>query len=150
MVQVRRSQGFFHSLQATHDLERPDQVKCVSPGYSTKATVCCSPDHVQLWLQHLEAEHHAALDVFGDVAVGHPVPGAADIEQDVDDLTGPNQNGVLPDEVGFRDTASVEYEEATRAVNMERGAASGGRIRLSCRAESSPGPTPGTARRCRD
>jgi hypothetical protein len=27
MVPVRRSQGFFHCLQATHDLEWPDQVK---------------------------------------------------------------------------------------------------------------------------
>jgi hypothetical protein len=33
------------------------------------------------------AEHHAALDVFGDVAVSHPGRGAVDIEQDVDDLT---------------------------------------------------------------
>jgi hypothetical protein len=57
--------------------------------------------------------------VFGDVAVGHPASGAADIEQDVDDLTGPNHNGVLPNEVGFRHPAPVEYEEATRAVNME-------------------------------
>jgi trehalose/maltose hydrolase-like predicted phosphorylase len=79
-----------------------------------------SPDHLRLWLEHLEAEHHAALDVFGDVAVSHPAPGAADIEQDVDNLTGPNQNGVLPDEVGFGHTAPVEHQETTRAVNMER------------------------------
>ena len=39
LVPVRRSQGLFHSLQATHDLEWSDQVKGVSPGYSIKATV---------------------------------------------------------------------------------------------------------------
>src|SRR5207247_448498 len=39
-------------------------------------------------LRHLEAEHHAALVVLGDVAVRHPQSGVGDVEQDVDGLAG--------------------------------------------------------------
>ena len=51
---------------------------------------------------HVEAEHHAALVVLGDVAVGHPAPGVGDVEQDVDGLAGADEHGVLPDQVRLR------------------------------------------------
>src|SRR5918999_4210709 len=41
---------------------------------------------------HVEAEHHAALQVLGDVAGGHPQPGVADVEQEVDHLAGADQH----------------------------------------------------------
>ena len=43
----------------------------------------------------VEAEHHPALDVLGDVAVRHPPSRVGRIEKDVHDVTGPYQNGVL-------------------------------------------------------
>ena len=49
---------------------------------------------------HVEAEHHPALVVLGDVAVRHPEPGFVTSE-DVDGLARPDEHGVLPDEVGF-------------------------------------------------
>src|SRR3954451_8113974 len=45
-------------------------------------------------LLHVEAEHHAALVVLGDVAVGHPEPGVGHVEQDVDRLAGLDEHGV--------------------------------------------------------
>ena len=49
----------------------------------------------------VEAEHHAALHVLGDVAVGHPQARVGDVEQDVYGLTRAHQHGVLPDQVGL-------------------------------------------------
>src|SRR3982751_88197 len=51
--------------------------------------------------RHVEAEHHAALVVLGDVAVRHPAPRVRDLEQDVDRLARPPKHGVLPDQVVF-------------------------------------------------
>src|SRR3982751_3825856 len=72
-----------------------------------------------LW-DDVEAEHHPALVVLGDVAVRHPPPGVRDVEQDVDGLTGPHQHGVLPDEIAFEDTVPGEDQEAHRPVHVER------------------------------
>jgi hypothetical protein len=52
----------------------------VNPGYSTKATVCCSPHHLRLSLEHIEAEHHAALNVLGRCGSEPSSVGAVDIE----------------------------------------------------------------------
>jgi len=57
--------------------------------------------------------------VFGDLAVSQAAAGAADVEPGVDDLTGRNQNGVLPNEVGFGQVSPVACEEPTRAVDVE-------------------------------
>src|SRR4051794_34556209 len=46
----------------------------------------------------VEAEHHPALMVFGDVAVGHPPARVRHVEQDVDRLAGAHEHRVLPDE----------------------------------------------------
>ena len=67
----------------------------------------------------VEAEHHPALVVFGDVAVRHPQAGVGDVEQDVDGLAGANEHGVLPGQVGFGDPVSGEDEEAAGAVDVE-------------------------------
>ena len=44
----------------------------------------------------VEAEHHAALVVLGDVAMRHPPSRIRDFEQDVDRLAGRDQHGVFP------------------------------------------------------
>src|SRR5664279_1672708 len=49
----------------------------------------------------VEVEHHAALVVFGDVAVRHPDPGIGDVQQDVDGFSAAHEHGVLPDQVPF-------------------------------------------------
>src|SRR4051812_49180074 len=67
----------------------------------------------------VEAEHHAALMVLGDVAVRHPAAGVGDVEQDVDDLAGAHEHRVGPDEVGVLDAVAAEDEEAARAVDVE-------------------------------
>src|SRR5215211_4281536 len=50
---------------------------------------------------HVEAEHHAAFVVLGDMAVRHPKAGVGDVEQDVDRLPGQHQHRVLPDQAGL-------------------------------------------------
>src|SRR4051794_8884160 len=67
-----------------------------------------------------EAEHHAALVVLGDVAVGHPQAGIADVEQDVDRLPGGHQHGVLPYQAWLDDSVAAEDQEAAGAVDVER------------------------------
>ena len=47
----------------------------------------------------VEAEHHPALVMLGDMAVRHPDARLGHVEQDVDGLAGPDEDGVLPDEV---------------------------------------------------
>ena len=69
---------------------------------------------------HVEAEHHAALVVFGDVAVRHPQPGVGDVQQDVDGLARAQQHGVLPHEIGFRPPVPGQDEEAAGSVDVER------------------------------
>ena len=72
--------------------------------------VCCGPARPSPG--HREAEHHAALHVLGDVAVGHPQAGVGDVEQDVDGLAGADQDGVLPHQVRFRRSVAGQDEEA--------------------------------------
>ena len=67
----------------------------------------------------VEAEHHAALVVLGDVAVRHPHAGVGDVEQDVDDLAGPHEHGVLPHQVGLELAVAGEDQEAPGAVDVE-------------------------------
>src|ERR671937_3117401 len=68
----------------------------------------------------VEAEHHPALVMLGDVAVSHPAPGIRDVEQDVDDLAGAHQHGVLPDEVRLDDVVAREDHEPARPMDVER------------------------------
>jgi hypothetical protein len=60
----------------------------------------------------VEAEHHPALGVFGDVAVRHPQPGIGDVQQDVHRFPRPQEHGVLPDEVLLGLLVPCEDEEA--------------------------------------
>src|SRR5262245_5116619 len=63
----------------------------------------------------VEAEHHAALVVLGDVAVRHPQTWICYVQQDVDRLPRPNEHRVLPDQVRLDDAIARQNEEATRA-----------------------------------
>src|SRR5919108_5268671 len=71
-------------------------------------------------LVDVEAEHHAALVVLGDMAVSHPAAGIGDVEQDLDRLLGSHQHRVLPHEVGLRDAVAAQYQEPACAMDMER------------------------------
>src|SRR5690242_14494452 len=62
----------------------------------------------------VEAEHHAAFVVLGDVAVRHPQAGVRDVEQDVDGLAGTDQHGVLPDEALLGLAVSGQDQEPPR------------------------------------
>jgi hypothetical protein len=64
----------------------------------------------------VEAEHHPALVVLGDVAVRHPTAGGRHVEQDVDGLAGSYE----PDEVLLRKVVAGEHDEAAGAVDVER------------------------------
>ena len=68
----------------------------------------------------VEAEHHPALVVLGDVAVGHPATRVCDVEQDVDNLAGADQDRVLPNEVRLDDVVAREDQESAGPVNVER------------------------------
>src|SRR5437763_15388138 len=93
----------------------PTRSSGITPGYTTKAIVfsflrcpniglllVSSLSSRNTALTHLEAEHHAALGVFGNVAVRHPEPAIRDVQQDVHGLACAHEHGVLPYEVGFR------------------------------------------------
>src|SRR2546423_8028759 len=67
----------------------------------------------------VEAEHHAALVVLGDVAVRHPDADVGDVQQDVDRLAGADEHGVLPDQAGLDRPIAREDQEAAGAVDME-------------------------------
>ena len=45
----------------------------------------------------IDVEHHTALRMLGDVAVGHPQPGIRDVQQYVNGLSGAQEHGVFPD-----------------------------------------------------
>src|SRR5262249_56703166 len=66
-----------------------------------------------------EAGHHAALVVFGDVAVGHPDARVGHFEQDLDRLAGRHQDGVVPDEVGLDGSAAGGDQEGAGRVDLE-------------------------------
>src|SRR5215207_2141098 len=68
---------------------------------------------------HGEAEHHAALHVLGNMAVGHPQPRVGDVEQDVHHLAGADQHGVLPDQVGLGHPVAGQDQEPPGAVQVE-------------------------------
>src|SRR5215211_1473178 len=74
-----------------------------------------------LRLRHdVEAEHHSALVVLGDVAVRHPETWVAHVQENVDSLPGADKHGVLPNEVRLDSAVSAQDEEAARAVDVER------------------------------
>src|SRR5688572_3876145 len=65
--------------------------------------------HPLLGLRHdVEAEHHPALVVLGDVTVGHPKTRVAHVQQDVHGLPGTDEHGVLPDEVRLDSAVSAK------------------------------------------
>src|ERR687885_854780 len=67
-----------------------------------------------------EAEHHPALGVLGNMAVGHPASGIGDFQQDVHRLPCAPEHGVLPHEVGLRLTVPSEDQEAACSMDVER------------------------------
>src|SRR5690242_17574660 len=69
---------------------------------------------------NVEAEHHPALVMFGDMAVRHPHSGVGDVEEDVDGFAGSKKDGVLPDQVRFDHTVACEHDEAASPVDVER------------------------------
>src|ERR687897_3025606 len=70
-------------------------------------------------LIHVEAEHHPALVVFGDVAVRHPGAGIRNVQEDVDRLPGSDEHRVLPDQIRLLDAVPSEDQKPPGAVNME-------------------------------
>ena len=69
----------------------------------------------------VEAEHHAALHVLGDVAMGHPHAGASGVEQDLGGLAGTDQHDVPRDQVGLGHHVAGQHQEPVGAVQVERG-----------------------------
>src|SRR4029450_9597787 len=63
--------------------------------------------------------HHAALHVLGDVAVGHPQARVGHVEQDVHDLAGADQHGVLPDQVVLDHAVAGQDQEPPGPVQVE-------------------------------
>src|SRR5512133_4249796 len=68
---------------------------------------------------HVEAEHHPALVVLGDVAVRHPRSGIGDVQEDVDGLSGADEHCVLPDQIALVDAVSRQDQETSRSVNVK-------------------------------
>src|SRR5262245_8960925 len=68
----------------------------------------------------VEAEHHPALVVLGDVTVRHPATGVRDVEQDVDGLPRAHEHCVLPDEVRLDDVVAREDHKPAGTVDVER------------------------------
>ena len=54
------------------------------------------------------------------MAVRHPDARLGHVEQDVDGLAGPDEDGVLPDEVLLGSPVAREHDEPARAVDVER------------------------------
>jgi hypothetical protein len=76
---------------------------------------------------HVEAEHHAALQLLGDMAVGHPQARVGHVEQDVHHLAGADQHRVLPDQVLLDHSIAGQDQEPAGAVEVERDGAWDGR-----------------------
>src|SRR5215210_1658829 len=70
--------------------------------------------------QNVEAEHHPALVMLGDMAMRHPDAGVRDVEKNVDSLAGPHQHRVLPDKVLLGGPVACEDDEAAGTVDVER------------------------------
>src|SRR5919199_4806103 len=110
----------------------PTRSSGITPGYTTKAIVfsflrrpntclllVSSLSSHNTALTYLEAEHHPALGVFGDVAVRHPEPAIRDVQQDVHGLARAHEHGVLPYKVGLRLAIPGQDEEAASSVDVE-------------------------------
>ena len=69
----------------------------------------------------VEAEHHSALVMLGDVAVGHPTPDMCHVQQDVNGLPRTRRRAPCPSTPGLaRHTPSRgEDEEPTRTVDVK-------------------------------
>ena len=68
----------------------------------------------------VEAEHHSALVMFGDMAVRHPDAGVGDVEQDIHRLPGSYEHGVLPHEVLLCRAVPCEHDEPASPMDMKR------------------------------
>src|SRR5207237_1085006 len=60
---------------------------------------------------HMVGEHHAALQVLGDVAMHHPGTWVGHLYQDVHRLAGAHEHGVLPGQVLVANTVAASYQE---------------------------------------
>ena len=56
-------------------------------------------------------EHHAALQVLGDVAMHHPGPRVGHLYQEVHGLAGAHEHGVLPGQVLVANTVTAQHQE---------------------------------------
>jgi hypothetical protein len=90
--------GYLHVGLAADHVIRTDQVERGEVGIEGRRRSS---------FLHLEAEHHSALVVFGDVAMRHPQARVGDVEEDVHRLTGSHKHGVLPHQ------ARLDYSVAT-------------------------------------
>src|SRR4051794_18651227 len=82
-----------------------------------------APDHVgkrgSFCRRDVEAEHHSALVMLGDMAMRHPDPRVRYVEQDVDRLTSPHEHRVLPYQVLLFGAVARKNDKAAGAVDME-------------------------------
>src|SRR5687767_15587294 len=69
--------------------------------------------------QDVKAEHHPALDVLGDMAMGHPHTGVGYVEQDVDGLAGADEYRILPRKVGLGCAVPREDQESAGAMDVK-------------------------------
>src|SRR3954469_10213278 len=67
----------------------------------------------------VEAEHHSALVMLGDMAMRHPDPRVRYVEQDVDRLTSPHEHRVLPHQVLLFGAVARKNDKAAGAMDME-------------------------------
>ena len=69
--------------------------------------------------RYVEAEHHPALGMLGDVAVRHPQTWIRDVKQDVHGPSHGHEHGFLPYQVGLRLTITRQDEGAAGAMDVE-------------------------------
>ena len=101
--------------------EVPERQPCLAAADHDDVVAVTGGGHdARLRLDDVEAEHHAALVVLGDVAVRHPAAGVGDLEQDVDRLAGADEHRVAPHEVRLDLAVAGEDEEPPGTVDVER------------------------------
>src|SRR5262245_16368435 len=66
-----------------------------------------------------KAQHHAAFDVLGDMAVRHPDSGIGHVHQELDRLTRSHQHCILPGQVRVLYSIAARHQKAL-TVDVER------------------------------
>jgi len=62
------------------------------------------------FIPYTEGKHHARMEVFGDVAVQHPVAGVGHVDEDVHRRADGHDGGVFPDEVGVFHPIHLQHQ----------------------------------------